>query len=73
MYSLWDIHSKPFVEGFFELPKAIGRAAIQDGTTAGEARNDNEKHYDKLEQPNRDELSHSTRDRFSSLPSMSVQ
>lgn len=30
-YSSWDVASKPFVEGFFVLPKAIGRAAIRDG------------------------------------------
>jgi len=31
LYSLWGVASKPFVEGYFVLPKAIGRAAIRDG------------------------------------------
>lgn len=33
-YSSWDSIARPFVKGYFELPKAIGRAAIRDGGIA---------------------------------------
>jgi|GEM_PF-6434240 len=37
LYSSWDAISKPFVEGYFMLPKAIGRTAIRDGLAIREA------------------------------------